>query len=341
MCEKKYKVLLVGDVVNAADSSIDLTIFDEDNPTTDEVDKLEYYLLKAGYDVEVQPRVKNFVSHPPADKQTIVFPLWRGGESRNRTVIVPAVCESLNLRYVGSDAFVQGICQDKSISKALAAMAGIDAPKEIVLYSSDELNTFQPSKTLTFPIVLKPLFSACSIGINTNSFCTTDTDAIGRARELFDQKLGPVLCEEFIQGDEISICYYEKKGKIVDKCIAIYRDQNGICPFNNRLFTFEDKLNSTPPWSVSLWTSELEEEIWHAIKALTIKLGKVDYMRIDGRIQNGKFVLIELTPDIHLSLESAFLGGFDKAGVPPDILLDNIIKTSIENSCTQGSDLYL
>jgi D-alanine-D-alanine ligase len=328
---KAHTVLLVGDIVDDLNRSEDFTIFDEDNPTEEEVDKLESYLVKAGYHVEVQNSVNDFVKAPPKDKGTIVFPLWRGGESRNRTVVIPAVCETLNLRYVGSDAFVQATCQDKSLSKALAAMIGMESPKEIVLYTPSELRNFRPSSTLSFPLVLKPLFSACSIGINTNSFCVSDSEAKAKAKELFDQNLGPVLCEEFIQGDEISVCYYEHKGEIVEKCVAIYHDQNGICPFENSLFTFEDKLNVKPPWSVSLWNGILDEGVWSAIQVLTRKLGKVDYMRVDGRIRNGKFVLIELTPDIHLSLKSAFLGGFAKAGLPPEVLLDNIIKTSIGN----------
>jgi hypothetical protein len=65
-------------------------------------------------------------------------------------------------------------------------------------------------------------------------------------------------------------------------------------------------------------------------------LGRVDCFRFDGRLTDGGFVLVELTPDIHMALSSSYLGGFLAQGVPPSALLDQLIRTSLRN---QGHSL--
>jgi D-alanine-D-alanine ligase len=328
---QNHTVLLVGDIVDDSDGTVERSWFDEDKPSRGEVADLVSWLTRAGYCVEVQGDIRDFVDSGPQHDNVIVFPLWRGGRSRNRTAIVPAVCEARGLLYVGGDAFVQTVCQDKSLSKALAQATGLAVPGEWLLRSDGDLNSFRPSWRLRAPYVVKPLYSAASIGVTDESLCRSDETARLRAENLFDAGLGPVVCEEFIEGDEVSLCFIEERGRILEKCVVTYRDASGRCPFYNRLFTFDDKMNTAPPWDIALWPEPLSERIWQLAEAVTRMLGKVDYMRIDGRMQADRLVLIEFTPDIHMGLTSSFLGGFSAAGSPPHILLDGLIQASLRN----------
>jgi D-alanine-D-alanine ligase len=179
--------------------------------------------------------------------------------------------------------------------------------------------------------VVKPLHSACSIGVDDSSLCHNDDLARHRAENLFAAGLGPVVCEEFIEGEEISLCFIEKRGTIVKKCVGAYRGIDGKSPFYNRLFTFDDKMNVAPPWSISVLPDTIVKSAWALAEDLIRRLGKVDLMRIDGRLNEDGFVFIELTPDIHLALESIFLGSFNAAGWPPADLLNYVIRSSIKN----------
>lgn len=327
-------IVLVGDVVGPSTAPV-RSLFDHDNPHEEEVEALTGWLCEAGYRVLVKPSIRDFVEHPPDTADTLVLPLWRGGASRNRTAIVPAVCEERNLPYIGGDAFVQCVCQNKSLSKAWARAAGFVVPSEYVFYSPTEIKDFQPVSRLGSPCVLKPLFSACSIGVTDASLSRSDAAAAARAIQLFAEGLGPVLCEEFVPGDEVAICVVEQEGQITKHCLVGYRDAADKCPFHSRLFTFADKIDENPPWELSILTTPLESGLWESAETLIRRLGKVDLLRLDGRISNGRFVLIELTPDIHLSLSSSFLGGFSALGIPPPDILDQIIRTSLQN---QGRD---
>ncbi len=264
-----------------------------------------------------------------SNKDVFVFPLWRGGASRNRTAIIPAYCEARNIPFVGGDAHVQTVCQDKSLSKMLANAVGMRVPGEVVLWSKDDLNSFLPSSHLRSPFVVKPLYSACSIGVNESSLCGNDNLARHQAEKLFAAGLEPVVCEEFIKGEDISLCFIEERGTIVKRCVGVYRGIDGKSPFYNRLFTFDDKMNMTPP--ISVLSDILVQNAWTLAEDLIHRLRKLDIMRIDGRLNKDGFVFIEFTPDIHLSLESIFMGSFNAAGCPPAELLHYIIRSSIKN----------
>lgn len=328
---RKNKILLVGDIVDDSGFNTKKTIFDEDNPSESEVLKLVEWINEAGYKVDVVESVNNFITKKIAYKGLLVFPLWRGGASANRTAIVPAYCESLNIPYIGGDAYVQIICQDKSLSKIFANSIGIDTPKEIVLRSVNELISFKPMSVLQRPIVIKPLYSACSIGIDEQSLCYDNEQAYAKAESLFSEGLGPVICEEFIAGEEISLSLIEERGTITKKCLGNYKGIDGKSPFFNRLYTFQEKILEKPTWSISVLEDNIIKDIWIRAEKLIRKLGKIDIFRIDGRLNKDKFVMIELTPDIHMSLESIFLGSFNAAGTSPVELMDCIVQSTLKN----------
>jgi len=328
----ELSILLVGDIVEDPDSTLKRPVFDEDNPSRSEVAHIVEWISEAGYEVRVCDDVCSFVESGLPYKDVLIFPLWRGGASRNRTAIVPAYCEARNIPFVGGDVYVQAVCQDKSLSKMLAKAVGMSVPGEMVLQSEEDLSSFTPSAHLHGPFVVKPLYSACSIGVHESSLCHNDDLARHQAQNLFDSGLGPVVCEQFIEGEDVSLCFIEERGAIVKRCVGAYQGTDGKSPFYNRLFTFDDKMNAAPPWTISVLPDALVTHAWELTQYLIRKFGKLDIMRIDGRLTEDRFVLIELTPDIHMGLESIFFGSFNAAGCPPAELLDFVIKSSIKNN---------
>lgn len=328
---RKSSVLLVGDVLDESRPSSVTSLFEQDMPTKKEVADIANWLATAGYDVDVECSVSSFVNASERRSPGIVFPLWRAGPSRNRTAIVPAICEARGLPYVGGDALVQSVCQDKSLSKALVRAAGMTTPNELVIRSIDDVAAFRPTRALASPLVVKPLYSACSIGVDDASMCTSDEQAQTRAYALFEAGLGPVICEEFIPGDEACLCLLEDRGRIVERCVAVYRNQAGRCPFRDGLLTFEAKTRPDPSWAIAEHSGSVEAAVWDRAELLLEALGKVDLFRIDGRLHNGEFTVIELTPDIHLGTGSPFLGGFNAGGKSPSSILDRMVQVSLSN----------
>ena len=330
----KKTVLLVGDVVADRAKAIATRSYDADKPTTDDVAQISGWLVEAGYGVDVMNSVTDFVANPPGARDIVVLPLWRGGASRNRTAIVPAICEELRIAYVGGDVFVQTVCQDKSLSKVFVRDAGFHVPREWYIPACSDITHFEPSQRLKPPFVVKPQYSGASIGIDDRSLCITDEEAKARANELFSRDLGPVLCEEFIRGDEISLCFIEERGSLVTKCVVTFLDGARIYPYRDRLMTFDEKAREDDGCSLTLWPHSLPNELWEKAAKLVRLLGKVDHMRIDGRIDRAKFTVIELTQDFNLGLTSELVGGFNAAGLNPPRFLDLLIQSSLRSQAS-------
>lgn len=331
----KPLVQLVADVVADREAAVATRSFDADKPAEEEISTITRWLQAAGYPVAVTPTVIAFVASPPSAPRaygdTIVLPLWRGGASRNRTVVVPAICEELGLPFVGGDAFVQCVCQDKSLSKVFARRAGFAVPGEWILPAPQDLSQFFPSERLAVPFVVKPQYSAASIGIDDDSLCWSDEAARAKAERLFADGLGPVLCEEFLPGEEVSLCFIEERGALVEKCAVMWADAAGNFPYPERLVTFDEKATEDDGCELVLWTGALDPALWKSAAELVHLLGKVDCMRIDGRFNAGRFAVVELTQDPHLGENSELLGGFKCAGLHPSQAVDRLIQASLRN----------
>ncbi|MBK8176972.1 MAG: hypothetical protein IPK66_17450 [Rhodospirillales bacterium] len=328
-------IVLVGDIVEDGPSRE--TIFDWDNPTWPEVEQVRAWILSGGRKAEVISSVRQFASEAERYQGRIVLPLWRGGESRSRTAIVPAICEALDLTYIGADAYAQAACQDKSLSKHLLRAAGIDCALDIVVHSDESgSEALERCRKLQFPVVVKPLYSACSIGVEDASFCEQPGPAMDRAKQLFEQGLGPVIIEPFLRGEEISLCVIESEGEIDLRCISVFRDERGECPFAERLLTMSEKISADRRWMIGCRHTDLGDRLWERVRQLIRFLGPVGPLRVDGRICGGRFVAIELTPDIHLGLDSPFLGAFGAAGISPASIIDAMIRSAPANRIGHG-----
>lgn len=111
----KRQILLIGDVVEDR-KHIDLdSMFDADNPSEEEIYQVQEWIECLGYSVRVVRSIKEYATGSWDPEKCLAFPLWRGGASRNRTAIVPAVSEELGIPCVGGDAYVHSICQDKEL----------------------------------------------------------------------------------------------------------------------------------------------------------------------------------------------------------------------------------
>jgi D-alanine-D-alanine ligase len=323
-------IVLVGDLVDEGASRD--SIFDWDNPTWTEVEQIVEWLGISGRRVEIVPSIDAFVNSAGCFRDKIVFPLWRGGPSRNRTAIVPAVCEAHSLPYVGADAFGQTVCQDKSVSKHILIEAGFDIPSDLVVARLPlDILSQTALEALPLPLVVKPLSSACSIGVEDASLCADRGEALRQIARLIRDGFGPVICETFVRGSEISICVIESGGRVDLRCVGSHETDAGQCPFSDRLFTHQEKIRADRDWRIGSYLGEVDRDVWTCVERLISRLGPVDLLRIDGRITNGRFTAIELTPDIHLGLDSMFIGGFQAQGIPPPTVLDAVVTASQRN----------
>lgn len=237
-----------------------------------------------------------FIDNIERHKDDIVMSaIWSGTKSRNRKSLIAAVCEAYNIKYVGADTYVQSICQDKQLSKILVDGTDIKAPRGVV-FSPDQLY-YDALDFLKFPIIVKPNLEGSSIGISDNSIADTKKEAIQIIKNIINV-FPSVLAEEYIPGKEISICCVGQKN--IELMEAVELQINGKNYFEKQVWGYESKKGGKCTVTRNVITSQVPQNIINSAKKIFLSLGKVDYMRIDGRLYNDKFYLIEFTPDCSL-----------------------------------------
>ncbi|MDO8688102.1 MAG: D-alanine--D-alanine ligase [Dehalococcoidales bacterium] len=139
------------------------------------------------------------------EKVDFVFNMAEGrGAYRSREAQVPSILEMLNIPYSGSDPLSLSICLDKPLTKKLVASAGVFTPQWRVIADERELHQIEDCG-FPFPAIVKPAYEGSSKGIRLSSVVDNPQQAIEAMGGLLQNYQQPVMLEEFIDGDEITV----------------------------------------------------------------------------------------------------------------------------------------
>lgn len=239
----------------------------------------------------------------------LVLSIFGGERSRNRMALVPAICETFGMRFIGPDVYGRIVCQDKEISKQLALQCGVLTPRYALIRSEADLTRVNPTR---FPMVVKPNLEGSSIGISQRCLVTDLAQMLEVARYILREFNQPVLIEEFVGGAEVCFNVIESIGETHWR-LAEIRMTGQPSYFDDHLFTADIKA----PWTdidVIPLDGQLIEEDRLALQRLIAAVGSMGYCRIDGKLHNGRFHFLELTPDAWLDPAGAFAMSFTKTG---------------------------
>ncbi len=263
-----------------------------------------------GYEVTHVDSPKALVAGAGHMQDSVVFSLWSGTENRSRRTYVPSTCDSIGQPYVGADAYTAIVCQDKDLSKSYAKRFGILAPAGTVV---DVKEQFIECAQMTPPFVVKPLLEGGSIGIDQKAFCKSWKEAVRQVSVLQMALQCPVLVEEFLEGDEVSICLMGRSGASA-RFAAVQVDVEGFDLAKGIWSMDLKKTLGAAPQNIPV-TGKIDTRLEHHCRALFDSFEKIDYMRIDGRITKDGFRLIELTPDVHLGPNASFAQAMMSTGI--------------------------
>ena len=247
-----------------------------------------------------KPLIEALLRDPPE----FVFNFSEGnGVSRNREARVPALLEMLGIPYTGSDPLTLALSLDKDFTRRIAADAGIEIPKGFVLqpparlYDGEyaEFPALLEASGLTLPVILKPTCEGSSKGIRDRCLIET-AEAFGpMVVELWNAYKQPVLVEEFIAGDEVTVGIL---GNDPPEIIGMMRVVPKV-KTDRFVYSLEVKRNyaalvdyECPPKLPGGVLRDLEQSALAAYEAL----GCRDVARLDYRIRDGVPYFIEINP---------------------------------------------
>jgi D-alanine-D-alanine ligase len=172
-----------------------------DSPAT--IEAIAAVLRSMGHIVDLlgdgRPMLQRLLADPP----DLVFNFAEGqGVGRGREARVPAVLELLDIPHTGSDILTLAATLDKVAAKRLVADA--------IHFKIPEGRAFAPGDSiapegLPFPLILKPAWEGSSKGIRSRCLVESPDDLMEIVEELRRVYRQPILAEQFIEGDELTV----------------------------------------------------------------------------------------------------------------------------------------
>jgi D-alanine-D-alanine ligase len=267
----------------------------EEYDSVETVDALKKAIEAKGHTVVKLGGGRQFLNNILNQKVDFVFNISEGlGSYRSREAQVPSVLEMLNIPYSGADPQCLAVCLDKELTKKIVAIDGIPTPKWCVIGNSNFAEIDWES--LPYPVFVKPVWEGSSKGIRLKSLVRDPGQLKTLVLELQQTYRQPMLVEEFIAGEEITVGMV---GNNPTRIIGIMRvvPRRKTADFIYSLEVkrdYEKLVDYECPAKLSTKTTKLIEE--YSQKAFKL-LDCRDFARIDYRVAaDGIPYFIEVNP---------------------------------------------
>ncbi len=266
-------------------------------------------------------------------RSDVVFNLCEGigGHSRFEDYVVNTL-ELTGIPYTGCKPWAVTVCHRKHIANTLLSRNGVPIPT-FALAQGNKI----PSE-LTLPVIVKPAAEDASVGIDSNSVCTSKKALKKRLAEMSEQ-WEEVLVQEFVAGREFNVGFVgDQVLPIAELCFDGMPD--GSWP----ILTYAAKWESGSPedlGSVPLCPADLTPELAKRIVAVARQAWEYlcdgeGYGRVDMRVDaSGQPFVLEVNPNPDLS-DSAGLSRMAKAyGWEYDELIARVVDEALGRSTSR------
>lgn len=237
---------------------------------------------------------------------------------------IQGLLDLCNIKYTGSDLTTCAIIKDKLYAKLIFKALSINTPKFEQVYK-DDLNSLEYleskiKKIGDFPVVIKPIRKG---GLSKGISVLENIDEVKIKLEqafMYDER---VMFEEYIEGDELTVCVLEKNNDI-----KILPYVGVIHEARQKISTYDDKINGTRSLKIPADVScEVKKEIDNICKKIFQTLNCKHYVYFDFIIKNEVPYLIEM---------GAVPGFSEKSNLPlssqsVNISLSDIVKNNVED----------
>jgi len=301
----------------------------EEYDSSETIELIASSLESWGHSVVMLGGGREFLNNILSKKVEFVFNIAEGrGNYRSREAQVPSVLEMLGIPYSGSDPQCLAICLDKPLTKTLVAASGVRTPRFQVVADSSQLDEV-PWERFSFPVIIKPAFEGSSKGIRLSSLAGNAEEAKALVEHLMACYQQPMMVEEFIMGDEVTVGLL---GNSPPGVVGTMR----IVPRHKRDY-FIYSLEVKRDWKELVdyeCPAQLQTGVIQEINASSLKafeaLGCRDFARLDFRVSaEGVPFFIEINPLPGLGTHSDLFIMATKMGWSHQQLIGDILNAAV------------
>jgi D-alanine-D-alanine ligase len=248
--------------------------------------------------------------------------------------------ERQGFTYTGADYPALVFSQDKRLVQQRLTQAGIPTPLWKTVDSPGEAGDWN-----LFPAIVKPAFEHYSLGIAPQSVVQSQVELFERIGYVIEMHQQPVLVEEFINGREFHVGVIGNRHLLMLPPAEI--DFSAFTDIHDRLCTYETNFDrsSLSYQSVSARLpveltpdelSRLERVVLAAYRATDCR----DYARMDLRMRDGEFYILDVNPNADLSPDTSLIQAAEMVGYPYGMFASLLVNLAAERHPVFGSGAH-
>jgi D-alanine-D-alanine ligase len=305
-----------------------------------EVSKLESALREQGYDiinVPVRDAGLRAVLKDHDPDEVMVFNWCEGlpGVPHSEPLVVELL-EEMRFTYTGSSRSVIALSWDKTGVKRLLRGCGISTPNWRV-YKHPRANGWT-----SFPAIVKPAQEHCSLGVTNEAVVTNQGDLRSRIRWVMEEFQQPALVEDFIDGREFHVSLWGNG--VVEMLPPAEMDFAAFEEARDRLCTYDSKFTpgSRHYDQIQLklpapLTEEARRQLEKTAMAAYKAIGCRDYGRVDIRLREGVFHVLDVNPNADISSDTSLVASAELAGYTYGQMLSRLVHLAALRHPIHGS----
>lgn len=276
-----------------------------------------YNALSKNYLVEKIEADKDFnwISKLKTCNPDLVFNICEGFHGPARESVYAAILEQLGLNYSGPDSTNMLVCHNKFLAKKLLK-DDVLVPFGYVIKNKDEIKILSNIK---FPVIVKLNSEGSSMGMTKDSVVYNFDSLNKEVTRFIDTYNRGVLVEQYIKGQDISMIYVEGLGAL------------GPCIVNcdSEFYDYEMKSDKDDTVDISTLDGNFDE-LKMIVENIAKKLDIKGYAKLDFRISDGKFYLIEVNAQVSFHPEGEFITCAKKDNYSFEQIINFIVKNALQ-----------
>ncbi|HPC87021.1 MAG TPA: hypothetical protein P5208_11575 [Smithellaceae bacterium] len=222
--------------------------------------------------------------------------------------------EAMGFTFTGAGSETLALAQDKARVKALLDAACIPTPAWRV---------FQPGEAVRwerFPAIVKPVHEHCSAGISRDSVALDEGELARRVPFLLDAYRQPALVEDFIDGREFHVSVWGNEELTVlpaaEMDFAFFKDvKDRLCGHEAKFIPGSDAYEKIETRLPAPLGPEEQTALEIVCRAAYRAIGCRDYARMDIRLQDGVFYVLDVNPNADISHDASMACAAEAAGI--------------------------
>jgi D-alanine-D-alanine ligase len=218
--------------------------------------------------------------------------------------LIAQTLEVLGFTFTGADSKALAFSQDKRLVKQRLNAHGINTPRWQIFTSASH------DGWRKYPAIVKPALEHCSVGLTSESVVWSAAELASRIGYVIEEYNGPALVEEFIDGREFTINVIGN-GRLHVLPVAEF-DFSAFDEAKDRLLTYEYKFdpeskahNLIEYRLPATLTREEEKQLSHVALEAYHATDCRDYARLDIRLLNGTFYILDINPNADIRPDSS------------------------------------